>query len=228
MNNDFRKFYRSYGKQPMSVFDSVVDLSPTIVKTGHDNEPMIVTSTEAVLYENRSISFNVEVNEETADILMNQLMYLKYQDPTKDITLYINSPGGQVESGLALLDIMGNIQTGDNPLKIITICRGIAASMGSMILMCGAKGHRKAFENSHVMIHEVSGGSAGKTRDMEKAFAHQKELEERLFRIASIRTGQSIETITKDMKSGDVWMTAEDAKNYGIIDEIIHVDYGKF
>lgn len=167
------------------------------------------------LLNDRIILLSDEVNDNTASLVVAQLIYLEGQDPDKDIDLYINSPGGSISAGMAIYDTMQFIKC-----DVSTICIGMAASMGAFLLAAGAKGKRKALPNSEIMIHQPSGGSRGQASDIKIQAEHILYIRDRMNRILSELTGQSIETIERDTDR-DFFMTAEEAKNYGIIDNII-------
>lgn len=167
------------------------------------------------LLKDRIIMLSGEVNSVTASLVVAQLLFLESEDPDKDISLYINSPGGEVSSGLMIYDTMQYIKS-----DVQTICMGMAASMGSVILAAGTKGKRKALPNSEVMIHQPSGGSQGQASDMSIAAEHIIQIRKRLNHILSERTGQPIEIIERDTER-DRWMNAEEALKYGIVDEIM-------
>ena len=167
------------------------------------------------LLNDRIVMLNEEVNNASASVICAQLLYLEGQDPEKDISLYINSPGGVITAGMAIYDTMQYIKC-----DVSTICMGMAASMGSFLLAAGAKGKRIALPNSEIMIHQPSGGAQGQATDIEIQANHILAIKKRLNTILSEKTGQPYETIAKDTER-DNWMTAEEALNYGIIDKII-------
>lgn len=167
------------------------------------------------LLNDRIIMLSDEVNDTTASLVVAQLIYLEGQDPDKDIDLYINSPGGSISAGMAIYDTMQFIKC-----DVSTICIGMAASMGSFLLAAGTKGKRKALPNSEIMIHQPSGGSRGQASDIKIQADHILFIRGRMNKILSEMTGQPIETIERDTDR-DNFMTAEAAKNYGIIDQII-------
>jgi ATP-dependent Clp protease, protease subunit len=155
------------------------------------------------------------VNDATANLVVAQLLFLESENPDKDIFLYINSPGGSVSAGLSIYDTMQFIKP-----DVSTLCMGMAASMGSFLLMAGAKGKRAALPNSKVMIHQPSGGAQGQATDIE---IHAREIlktREQLNRIYAERTGQTLEKITADMER-DFYMSPEEAKAYGLIDQVL-------
>ena len=155
------------------------------------------------------------VNDQSANLVVAQLLFLESENPDKDISLYINSPGGSVSAGMSIFDTMQFIKP-----DVSTLCMGIAASMGSFLLMAGAKGKRFALPNSRVMIHQPSGGAQGQATDIE---IHAREIlktREQLNRIYAERTGQSIEKIRADMER-DFFLDPTEAKDYGLIDQVL-------
>ena len=155
------------------------------------------------------------VNDQTANLVVAQMLFLESENPDKDISLYINSPGGSVSAGLSVFDTMQFIKP-----DVSTLCMGIAASMGSFLLMAGAKGKRFALPNSRVMIHQPSGGAQGQATDIE---IHAREIlktREQLNRIYAERTGQTIEKIRADMER-DFFMDPEESQAYGLIDKVL-------
>ncbi|SHM51557.1 ATP-dependent Clp endopeptidase proteolytic subunit ClpP [Rhizobacter sp. OV335] len=155
------------------------------------------------------------VNDQTANLVVAQLLFLESENPDKDISLYINSPGGSVSAGMSIFDTMQFIKP-----DVSTLCMGIAASMGSFLLMAGAKGKRFALPNSRVMIHQPSGGAQGQATDIE---IHAREIlktREQLNRIYAERTGQSIEKIRADMER-DFFLDPTEAKDYGLVDQVL-------
>jgi ATP-dependent Clp protease protease subunit len=156
-----------------------------------------------------------EVNDQTANLVIAQLLFLESENPEKDISLYINSPGGSVSAGLAIYDTMQFIKP-----DVSTLCMGMAASMGAFLLAAGAKGKRFSLPNSRVMIHQPLGGARGQASDIEIQAREILYLRERLNKVLSDRTGQTIETIAKDTDR-DNFMSADQAKEYGLIDQVI-------
>jgi len=167
------------------------------------------------LLKERVVFLGEEVNEQTANIVIAQLLHLAYEDPKKDIKLYINSPGGSVYDGLAIIDTMNYIEP-----DVQTIGIGLQASMGAMLLSCGAKGKRYALPNSRIMIHQPSSGTQGKITDQEIALKEGVYLKKVLAEMFAKNTGQKYEKVVKDMDR-DNWMSAKEAMEYGIIDEVI-------
>ncbi len=156
-----------------------------------------------------------EVNDQTANLVVAQLLFLESENPDKDISFYINSPGGSVSAGLAIFDTMQFIKP-----SVSTLCMGMAASMGSFLLMAGAAGKRFALPNSKIMIHQPSGGTSGQATDIE---IHAREIirtRHQLNKIYADRTGQPVEKIALDMER-DRYMSADEAKDYGLVDRVI-------
>ena len=156
-----------------------------------------------------------EVNDQSANLVIAQLLFLESENPEKDISLYINSPGGSVSAGLAIFDTMQFIKP-----DVSSLCMGMAASMGAFLLAAGTKGKRFSLPNSRVMIHQPLGGARGQASDIEIQAREILYLRERLNKVLSDRTGQTIETIAKDTDR-DNFMSAEQAKEYGLIDQVI-------
>ena len=167
------------------------------------------------LLNDRVVFLGEDVNAHTANLVVAQLLFLAHEDPKKDIKLYINSPGGSVYDGLAIIDTMNYISP-----DVQTIGIGLQASMGAMLLACGAKGKRSVLPNSRIMIHQPSSGTEGKITDQEIMLREGVFLKKRLAEIFAERTGKPLAQVEKDMDR-DNWMSAEEAKKYGIIDEII-------
>jgi ATP-dependent Clp protease protease subunit len=167
------------------------------------------------LLEDRIIFITGEITTELANIVVAQLLYLEAKDNKKAISLYINSPGGNVDAGLAVFDTMNSIKS-----SVSTICVGLAASMAAVLLACGEKGKRFCLPNSRVMIHQPSGGMNGKASDIEIAAEQIIMLKNRLNEILSDLTGQSVAKIKRD-SSKDFYLPAKDAVKYGIVDKII-------
>ena len=167
------------------------------------------------LLNDRIVFLGEQVDAHTANLIVAQLLYLANEDPKRDIKLYINSPGGSVYDGLAIIDTMNYIAP-----DVQTIGIGLQASMGAMLLACGAKGKRFVLPNARIMIHQPSSGTEGKITDQEIALKEGIYLKKRLVEIFARQTGKSAEQVEKDMDR-DNWMSAEEALKYGIVDEII-------
>ena len=168
------------------------------------------------LLNDRIIVLSDEVNDATAAVIVGQLLYLESQDSEKDISFYINSPGGNVTSGLAIYDTMQYIKC-----DVSTICMGMAASMGAFLLSAGTKGKRFALPNSEIMIHQPSGGAQGQATDIKIVADHILRTKTRLNKILAENTGKPIEVIAEDTER-DNFMSAEEALNYGLIDKILY------
>ena len=167
------------------------------------------------LLKDRIIFLGEEVNANSAAVVVAQLLFLEAEDPSKDIHLYINSPGGEITSGMAIYDTMRYIKC-----DVSTICIGMAASMGAFLLAGGTKGKRMALPNAEIMIHPPSGGSQGQATEIEIAAKHILRTKEKLNRILSDNTGKPYETVAADTER-DNWMDAEEAKAYGLIDSVV-------
>jgi len=163
----------------------------------------------------RIIFMGVPVNDYVANVIQAQLLFLESVDPKRDVTMFINSPGGSVIAGLGIYDTMQYVSPDVN-----TICTGLAASMGSILLCAGTKGKRTALKHARVMIHQPSGGMQGQFTDMEISYKLIKDLREELYNIYTVHTPQDFETIEKDCLR-DNWMTAYEAKEYGLVDEVL-------
>lgn len=188
-------------------------LVPTVIEKSHDGERALDIYSR--LLNERIIFLGEDVNEHTANIVVAQLLHLAYDDPKKDIKLYINSPGGSVYDGLAIYDTMQYITP-----DVVTIGIGLQASMGAFLLSSGAKGKRFALPSSRIMIHQPSSGTQGKITDQEITLREGLFLKQRLNEILAKNTGQKLSKIEKDADR-DFWMSAEEAKTYGLIDSVI-------
>ena len=171
------------------------------------------------LLKDRIIFLSEDVNHVTASLVIAQMLFLESEDPDKEISFYINSPGGSITDGMAIVDTMNYIKC-----PVSTICIGLAASMGSVLLASGEKGKRFATPNSEILIHQplISGGLSGQTKEIKIHAGHMVKTREKSNKLLSERTGQSLEQIEKDTER-DHYMTAEEALKYGLIDEIIDV-----
>jgi len=168
------------------------------------------------LLRERIIFLGGPINDEVANLVIAQLLFLQSEDPKKEISLYINSPGGVVTAGLAIIDTMRHIQP-----PVSTVCVGMAASMAAVMLAAGEKGKRFILPNAEVMIHQPSGGAEGQAADIEITAKQILKLRERLNKILADSTGQSIKKIESDVDR-DFFMTAEESVKYGIVDKILH------
>lgn len=167
------------------------------------------------LLNERIIFLGGPIDDHIANLVVAQLLYLDHMDPKKDIYLYINSPGGSVSAGLAILDTMNFVRA-----DVSTICVGVAASMGSLLLSSGTKGKRFALPNAEIMIHQVLGGTEGQASDIEIQAKHILRIKENLNKILAKNTGKTAQQVEKDADR-DNWMTSDEAKKYGLIDETI-------
>jgi ATP-dependent Clp protease, protease subunit len=197
--------------------------SDTSTKTYNQVIPMVIEKTQlgeraydiySRLLKERIVFLGGPIEDYTANLVIAQLLFLEAEDPKKDISLYVNSPGGEVTAGLAILDTMNYVKP-----DISTVCVGIAASAAAVILAAGAKGKRYALPNSEVMIHQPWGGAQGQATDIEIRAKHIIATRERLNKILSKATGQTIDKIEKDVER-DYFMTADEAVKYGIVDKI--------
>lgn len=192
---------------------NVTNLTPNII----EERPMNVAVMDVYsrLMMDRIIFLGYPVNEEVANIITAQLLFLESTDRTRDVQLYINSPGGSVYAGLGLYDTMQFVSP-----DIATICTGMAASMAAVLMCAGAPGKRSALKHSRIMMHQPSGGAQGQASDVEITVNEVRKVKHELYEILSNHTGQTVEKVTKD-SNRDFWMTAAEAKEYGLIDEVL-------
>ena len=190
-------------------------LVPTVIEKSHDGERAYDIYSK--LLKERIIFLGDEVNEATANIVVAQLLHLAYEDPKKDISLYINSPGGSISDGLAIYDTMNFIAP-----DVATYGIGLQASMGAFLLSSGAKGKRYVLPHARVMIHQPSSGTQGKITDQEISLREAIRLKELLTEITAKNTGQKLAKVKADMER-DFWMNAKEAVAYGIADRVITV-----
>jgi ATP-dependent Clp protease, protease subunit len=186
---------------------------PQVLETTHRGER--AWDLYARLLKDRIIMLGTEIDDDVANGITAQLLFLESEDPDKDITLYINSPGGSVTAGLAIYDTMQYVRP-----QVATMCIGQAASMGSVLLAAGAKGKRHALPNARIMIHQPLGGARGQSKDMEIQVAEMIRLRNVLYDVYAKATGHTIERIEKDCDR-DNFMSASEAKQYGLIDEVM-------
>lgn len=188
-------------------------INPTII----EERPLNVAQMDVFsrLMMDRIIFLGTEINDYTANVIQAQLLYLDSADPGKDVSIYINSPGGIVYAGLGIYDTMQYIQS-----DVSTICTGMAASMASVLLVAGTPGKRFALPHSRVMIHQPMGGAQGQASDMEITVKEIKKLKQELYTIISNHSHQPFEKIERD-SDRDYWMTSEEAKEYGMIDTVL-------
>jgi ATP-dependent Clp protease protease subunit len=188
-------------------------ISPTIIEERQLNVAQMDVFSRLMM--DRIIFLGATIDDDVANIIQAQLLFLDSSDPHKDIQIYLNTPGGVVQSGLGIYDTMQWISS-----DVATICTGMAASMGSIILAAGAKGKRSALKHSRVMIHQPSGGMQGQSIDMEITLKEVLKLKQELYTILADHSGKPYETIEKD-SDRDYWMTAQEAKEYGLLDEVL-------
>lgn len=188
-------------------------LIPTVIEKTHDGERAYDIYSR--LLNERIVFLGDQVNDQTANLVVAQLLYLAYADPKADISLYINSPGGSVYDGLAIYDTMNLIKP-----DVATYGIGLQASMGAFLLSSGAKGKRFTLPHAKVMIHQPSSGTRGKVTDMEIDLRESLEVKEMLAKILAKNTGQKLTKVKADMER-DYWMSPTEAKDYGLVDEVL-------
>lgn len=188
-------------------------LVPTVIEQTHRGERAYDIWSR--LMKDRIVFMGTEVNDDIANVIVAQLLFLESEDPEKDINLYINSPGGSVSAGLAIYDTMQYVRC-----PISTICIGQAASMGAVILAAGTKGKRRALPNSRIMIHQPLGGARGQASDIEIQAREIMKVKEKLNKILAKHTGQAVDKIVKD-GDRDYFMSAMEAKEYGLVDQVV-------
>ena len=228
MKNDFLKFATAQGLNSMHV-EKVLSqsannvqasygyVSPTILEERQLNVTQMDVFSRLMM--DRVIFLGTEVNDYTANVIQAQLLYLDSVDSERDINLYLNTPGGSVYAGLGIYDTMQFVKS-----RVATMCTGLAASMGAVLLVAGEKGMRAALPHSRVMIHQPLGGIQGQASDIEITAKEILKLKEELYQIISDHSGKSIEQIRQDADR-DHWMTAQEALDYGMIDKLfIHKD----
>ena len=216
--NDFKKFATRHMGINSMVFDDVVKmqnqyLNPYILEERQLNVTQMDVFSRLMM--DRIIFLGEEVNDVSASVIVAQLLFLEADDPDKDIQLYINSPGGSVTAGLAIYDTMQYIKC-----DVSTVCIGMAASMGAFLLSGGKKGKRFALPNAEIMIHQPSGGAQGQATEIQIAAEHILRTKKKLNEILAANTGKPLEVIQQDTER-DNFMSAEEAKEYGLIDEVI-------
>ncbi len=192
-----------------------MNLIPTVIEKSNYGERAYDIYSR--LLRERIIFLGGPIMDDVANSVIAQLLFLDHEDPKKDIKLYINSPGGSVTAGLAIYDTMQHVKS-----PVSTICVGMAASMGATLLAGGAKGKRFALPNSEILIHQVMGGAEGQATEIEITARHILKIKERLNQILVKHTGQKTDKIERDTDR-DFWLTAQEAKDYGIIDEVLKI-----
>ena len=216
MKNDFLKFAVSNGMNSMHVENvlnaSASYISPSILEERQLNVTQMDVFSRLMM--DRIIFLGTEVNDYTANVIQAQLLYLDSVDSDRDISIYLNTPGGSVYAGLGIYDTMQFIRS-----RVATICTGMAASMGAVLLVAGEKGMRAALPHSRVMIHQPMGGIQGQASDIEITAKEILKLKDELYQIISDHSGQAVKKIRQDADR-DYWMTAEEALKYGMIDKV--------
>jgi len=187
--------------------------TPYVIEQTHRGERMY--DIHSRLLKDRIVMLGTEINDDVANIVVAQLLFLESEDPDKDINLYINSPGGSVTAGMAIYDTMQYVRP-----AVSTICIGQAASMGALLLLAGAKGKRQALPNARIMIHQPMGGTQGQATDIEIQAREILRMKAKLNEIIAKHTGQSLERVEKDTDR-DYFMGASEARAYGIVDEVV-------
>ena len=220
MHNDFRKYAVKHLGMSGSRLDSYMNItsqggyiSPTIIEERQLNVAQMDVFSRLMM--DRIIFLGTAVDDYTANVIQAQLLYLDSSDPGKDISIYINSPGGSVYAGLGIYDTMQFISS-----DISTICTGIAASMAAVLLVAGTEKKRFALNHSRVMIHQPLGGVQGQASDIEITAREIAKIKQELYAIISTHSGKSIEDVARD-SDRDFWMTASEAKEYGMVDDVL-------
>lgn len=218
MNNDFRKYATKHLGLNGLALDKYVDItssyiSPTIIEERQLNVAQMDVFSRLMM--DRIIFLGTQIDDYTANVIQAQLLYLDSADSGKDISIYINSPGGSVYAGYGIYDTMQFINS-----NVSTICTGIAASMAAVLLVAGEKGKRFALKHSRVMIHQPLGGAQGQASDIEITAREIGKIKKELYTIISDHSGQPFEKVEKD-SDRDYWMTSLEAKDYGMVDEVL-------
>jgi ATP-dependent Clp protease, protease subunit len=219
---NFGKEFEKYAVKHKGISSNVLDgyikhnvtnLTPNIIEERSMN--IAVMDVYSRLMMDRIIFLGYPINDEVANIVTAQLLFLESTDRTRDIQIYLNSPGGSVYAGLGVYDTMQFITP-----DIATICTGMAASMGQVLLCAGAKGKRTALKHSRVMMHQPSAGAGGQASDIEITVNEVKKIKQELYAITAFHSGQTVEKVAAD-SNRDYWMTSNEAKEYGLIDEVL-------
>ena len=226
MNNDFRNYAVKHLGMNGLALDQYISatsrgaqsiaasyISPTIIEERQLNVAQMDVFSRLMM--DRIIFLGTDVNDYTANVIQAQLLYLDSADPGKDVSIYINSPGGSVYAGLGIYDTMQYIKS-----DVSTICTGMAASMAAVLLVAGEKGKRFALKHSRVMIHQPMGGAQGQASDIEITAREIQKLKKELYTIISEHSGQPFEKVERD-SDRDYWMTAYEAKDYGMIEDVL-------
>ncbi len=220
MNRDFRNYaVKHLGMNGLALDQYAAStisssyISPTIIEERQLNVAQMDVFSRLMM--DRVIFLGTDVNDYTANVIQAQLLYLDAADPGKDVTIYINSPGGSVYAGLGIYDTMQYISS-----DVTTVCTGMAASMAAVLLVAGAKGKRFALKHSRVMIHQPMGGAQGQASDIEITAREIQKLKKELYTIISDHSGVAYEKVERD-SDRDYWMTSLEAQEYGMIDEVL-------
>jgi ATP-dependent Clp protease protease subunit len=208
-----RMHLEKYAEKNMAAYPNIQAFTPNVIEERSMN--IVGLDVFSRLMMDRIIFMGVPVNDYVANVIQAQMLFLQSTDPKRDVQMYINSPGGSVIAGLGIYDTMQFISP-----DVATICTGLAASMGAVLLAAGTKGKRTCLSHSRVMIHQPLGGMQGQVTEMEIYYKLIKEQQKELYDILAFHTGKDYETIERDCDR-DNWMTAEDAKAYGLIDEVL-------
>lgn len=218
IHDEFKKFalgHAGISSLKLHKYASIANnyLSPTIIEERQMNIATMDVFSRLMM--DRIIFLGVPIDDDVANIIQAQLLFLDSSDPNKDIQIYLNSPGGAVHAGLGIYDTMQWVNS-----DVSTICTGMAASMGAVLLTAGAKGKRSALKHSRVMIHQPMGGAQGQASDMEITVREILKLKKELYAIIAEHSGNTVERVEQD-SDRDYWMTSMEAKEYGMIDEIL-------
>ena len=218
MNNEFRNYavkHRGISSITLDKYESVAGnyISPTIIEERQLNIATMDVFSRLMM--DRIIFLGVPIDDYVANIIQAQLLFLESTDPRKDIQIYLNTPGGSVYAGLGIYDTMQYIKP-----DVATICTGMAASMGAVLLCAGEKGKRTALPHSRILIHQPMGGAQGQASDIEITAREIQKLKKELYEIIAVHSGQTYKKIWKD-GDRDYWMTSDEAKDYGMIDEVL-------
>ncbi|MBQ3555435.1 MAG: ATP-dependent Clp endopeptidase proteolytic subunit ClpP [Bacteroidales bacterium] len=218
MNDEFRKYATRHLNMNGNALDKYIDvtssyISPTIIEERQLNVAQMDVFSRLMM--DRIIFLGTQVDDYAANVIQAQLLYLDSVEPGKDISIYLNSPGGSVYAGLGIYDTMQYISS-----DVSTICTGMAASMAAVLLVAGAKGKRFALKHSRIMIHQPMGGAQGQASDIEITAREILKLRKELYTIIADHSGNDYAKIELD-SDRDYWMTAEEAKNYGMIDKVL-------
>lgn len=217
-NEEFQKYatkHRGLSSMRLHAFQTATNsyISPTIIEERQLNVAQMDVFSRLMM--DRIIFLGLPIDDDVANIIQAQLLFLDSVDPHKDIQIYFNTPGGAVHAGLGIYDTMQWINS-----DVATICTGMAASMGAVLLCSGAKGKRTALKHSRIMIHQPSGGAQGTSSDLEITVKEILKLKKELYNIIADHTGNPFEKVEKD-SDRDYWMTSDEAKAYGIIDDVL-------